>query len=328
MRRRDLAGLLSLCLALGGACSRQPPPAGSPFAGTWVMTLNGHPFTIVSIREEVGRYSGELSRADFNTSDFVQFTGLGHDVRTEPIKQGEIRDGRLHFVTVDPRDNESTELEMWRDGENTARIKITSVPVPIEGMPFTRSSGPAPAVFTGWESGCAYRAGGVEPSNPEMQKIYEADQAPRQDPGKLSAADWKEINSKDEERRTQTRALLTAGGLHTGDDFKQAAFVFQHGSSPDDYLLAHTLATVAVARGEASAAWIMTATLDRYLQTIGKAQIYGTQFKQVPAGATQEPYDRALISDALRRELGVPTLAAQQVQQQDFAKQFQAAGSK
>ncbi len=292
------------------------------------MTLNGHPFTIVSIREEAGRYSGELSRTEFTTGDFVQFSGLGHDVLMEPFKQAEIRDGRLHFVTVDPRDNESTEFEMWRDGDNTARLKITAVPVPLEGMPFTRSAGPAPAVFTAWESGCAYRAGGAEPSNPEMKKIYEADQAPRQDPGKLSAADWKEIGRRDDERRSQTRALLTVGGLHTGDDFKQAAFVFQHGSSPEDFLLAHTLATVAVARGDASAAWIMTATLDRYLQAIGKAQIYGTQFKSAPAGATQEPYDRALISDALRRELGVPTLAGQQVQQQDFAKQFQAAGSK
>ena len=39
--------------------------------------------------------------------------------------------------------------------------------------------------------------------------------------------------------------------------------------------------------------------------------------------ATQEPYDRALISDALRRELGVPVLAAQAAQQRDWAKPSQ-----
>lgn len=88
----------------------------------------------------------------------------------------------------------------------------------------------------------------------------------------------------------------------------------------DDYLLAHTLASLAVSRGDASATWIMTAALARYLHAIGQPQIYGTQFKW-PA-ATQEPFDRELISDALRRELGVPSLAAQVEQQRDFAKQF------
>jgi hypothetical protein len=64
--------------------------------------------------------------------------------------------------------------------------------------------------------------------------------------------------------------------------------------------------------GDSSALWISAATLDRYLQAIGKQQVYGMQFK-LTAGNTQsqEPFDRNLISDTLRRQLEVPPLGEQ-----------------
>ena len=42
--------------------------------------------------------------------------------------------------------------------------------------------------------------------------------------------------------------------------------------------MAHTLSPVALNEGDSKAVWKATATMDRYLQSIGKAQIYGTQF--------------------------------------------------
>lgn len=107
-------------------------------------------------------------------------------------------------------------------------------------------------------------------------------------------------------RRTQAGRPVVGSshvGLpaYTAEDFTRAAFVFQHGCTPDDYLLAHTLAMVAVGKADENALWIGTATLDRYRHSTGKAQIYGTQFKANPDGtATQEAYNRALVSDALR----------------------------
>jgi hypothetical protein len=322
MMRHMTGTVLALCMLASGACAR-PQPAASPFTGTWTMTLSGHPFAVLTIRETSGSYAGELSRpSDFSTGDFVLFSRVGNRVITERVTHGEIRDGRLHFTTVDPGDaTDTSEYEMWRTSDQGAAVKVSDAPATMQPMEFVRTTGPAPGVFTGWEAGCGYRAGAVKASNAEMQQIYDADQAPRQDPGKLSAAEWAVIDRKDAERRSRTRELLAAGRLSTGDDFRLAAFIFQHGNSPGDYLLAHTLASIAVARGDASATWIMTATLDRYLQSIGQSQIYGTQFKATP-DATQEPFDRALISDGLRRELGVPMLAAQARQQQDFAKQF------
>jgi hypothetical protein len=149
------------------------------------------------------------------------------------------------------------------------------------------------------------------PTNPEMTRIFEADQAARKSP---AAIDWTKVGPEDAARRKRTKELLDAGALQSGDDYWHAAFVFQHGSRPQDFLLAHTLAVVAAARGRQDATWIAAATLDRYLQNIGQKQIYGTQYRSSPPGSdwTQEPYDRELISDALRQALKVPVQSDQE----------------
>jgi hypothetical protein len=154
-----------------------------------------------------------------------------------------------------------------------------------------------------------------EPSNAEMAAIFKADQAARG----AAKIDWAVVGREDEARRLRTKALLDAGQLRSADDFWHAAFVFQHGSKPEDFLLAHTLAIIAAARGRKDATWIAAATLDRYLRNMGQKQIYGTQFVMVPGEpTTQEPYDRTLVSDALRTALGVPVLAEQEKRRAEF----------
>jgi hypothetical protein len=158
------------------------------------------------------------------------------------------------------------------------------------------------------------------PDNADMKAIYDADQSARAGDN----VDWKLVAPQDVKRREQTNALLAAGALHTGRDYRYAAFIYQHGDLPDDYLLAHTLAMVAMSKGDHDAVWIATATLDRYLQTVKQKQIYGTQFSmsyKPPSPTTQEPYDRRLIPDALRVELHVPTLAAQERQRAEMEGQ-------
>jgi hypothetical protein len=113
----------------------------------------------------------------------------------------------------------------------------------------------------------------------------------------------------------QVRKLLYSSALVTEEDFEHASFVFQHGNRPEDYLMAHILAVAAVVRGDAKARWISAATLDRYLQSIKQPQMFGTQYswKDTPQGrqGTQDPYNRDLASDALRREFCVSSLADQ-----------------
>lgn len=150
-------------------------------------------------------------------------------------------------------------------------------------------------------------------SNPEMKRIYDADQADRL--GNPAAFDEKKVGPRDALRRQRTGQLLADHQLHTGADFVEASYVYQHGGTPNDFLLAHTLAVIAVKKGDKRGLYIAAASLDRYLQWIGQKQIYGTQTTSQGGGQwTKAPYDRDTISDALREELTVPVLAAQDAQ--------------
>lgn len=155
-------------------------------------------------------------------------------------------------------------------------------------------------------------------SNAEMTALYDADQADRANAAKI---DWNVVGPRDRSRRARTAALIAAGRLKTGDDFLHAAFVYQHGDSPEDILTAHALAIAATARGRPRASWIAAASLDRYLQRIGRPQIYGTQFVKPGTKWTQEPYHRELISDALREASCVPAMAAQREQLEMFERE-------
>lgn len=153
-------------------------------------------------------------------------------------------------------------------------------------------------------------------SNKEMQSIFDADQKARQDP---QAIDWVVVAGDDEKRRLQTQAMIQSGRLSTGDDFYRAAFVFQHGTTADDFLKAHILAIAAVAKGNPDAAWIAAATLDRFLQNLGKPQVLGTQFRtDADRRTTQEPYDRLLVPDSIRQALAVPVAAKQEQQRLSY----------
>lgn len=185
------------------------------------------------------------------------------------------------------------------------------------------------------------------PNVSPMHRIYIEDQRDRgvalSDTGELMKSKGKaqpkhaindeSMRANDAARRDQVKALLASGGVTTGQDFHDAAFVFQHGDKPEDCLLAHILAIQAIAKGDSNSVWIAAATLDRYLQFIGQKQVFGTQFldewtayyhehrkdadlderlKAVRDDViTQEPYDFGLLSDSVRAAFCVPDLASQ-----------------
>ena len=80
-----------------------------------------------------------------------------------------------------------------------------------------------------------------------VHQLFIQDQADREAPGgDLTKLDWSKIGLRDETRRKQVHALLDAGQLRSGLDFREASFIFQHGSQPDDFLMAHILAMAAL----------------------------------------------------------------------------------
>lgn len=308
------------CLLLGAGVSRSDFRA-EDFAGTWVLKLGQRNFMVLKLRSENGHVSGTLSRpTHFQTSDGLRFGEISSSVMTENIVVSVLEKGYLRITVENPADKtDFDEFEMNLTGEGVASLEIKGLVFDPWTIHRVRGSEDS-KIATDWDTSQVYAL--VEESdvpNAEMKSIFDADQKARESAKTLTDEDWKIIGKQDDERRAQTKKLLGTGQLHTGKDFLEAAFVFQHGGLPEEYLLAHTLAVVSAAKGESGAAWLSAATLDRYLQSIGRPQIYGTQFRVKSKDSyTQEPYERGIVSDALRHQLGVPSMARQEDQLKDY----------
>jgi hypothetical protein len=307
-----------LCLLAAVSCARAELRR-SAYNGAWTMRFGPRTFLVLTLDEKGGRFTGTLARPEhFQTgntgSRFTRITGV--TVR-EPIVSAEVSGDRLHFVTASSKNRgDTTAYDLALTSNERATLKLSDAP--FDAWILTKAaSGAQPAVSTDWDASMTYSAEDGLASNVEMGRLFEDDQKERQDFMRFSAQQRAALGARDAERRSRTRHLLDEGQLHSGEDFKRAAFIFQHGDTPDDHLLAHTLAMVAVAHGEAGAVWIGAATLDHYLQAIGQPQVYGTRFTTGDHGViSQEPYNRGLISDALRRQLDVPAIAVQLEQYQ------------
>lgn len=161
------------------------------------------------------------------------------------------------------------------------------------------------------------------------QQLLQEDQndQPGHGPNGTSSVDEQQYNARVETRKQQIRALLAKDELKSGEDFYDAAFIFQHGDTADDYLFAHVLAMDAVVKGYDTGKWIAAATLDRYLQIIHQPQVFGTQYPLDPKkphppedttaagrfkGRTQQPYNDTLLPDSLRTDFCVASRDQQQ----------------
>lgn len=153
----------------------------------------------------------------------------------------------------------------------------------------------------------------VRAGDSEIHRLRVADQDERRGIMKKSKAEWDQLAQRDVVRRKRTLEIYRSGGLKTGEDFFDAALILQHGDKPDDYLLAHVLCTIAIAKGNnADARWLSAATLDRYLQAIQQKQIFGTQYEgDEKKGYSNGPYDSSLLTDSVRKALDVPSLEQQ-----------------
>jgi hypothetical protein len=234
---------------------------------------------------------------------------------SEPVRVSVSGSGDLRLVASNPSKLGETDVFDFRlKTPDEAELGLPHTPIPP--MRLVRVE-PGSGIDPYWRrASSASSATDDALTDAEMSRIFEADQAARQD---VAAIDWKVLAKADAERRARVGVMLERGELRSSADFLHASFIFQHGETPADYLLAHTLALVAMKKGDAKASWMAAASLDRYLQTVGQPQVFGTQFKTSNSGpVSQEPYDRALISDALRRLLGVPDQKGQEAQMAGF----------
>lgn len=116
-------------------------------------------------------------------------------------------------------------------------------------------------------------------------------------------------------RREFVRRLIRAGGLATAEDYVNGALLLQHGDSPEDFLLAHVLATIAGFKGSRSGRLLSAAALDRYLLSVGQPQAFGIQptrdFTKMATACHSMAPNLAIITDKIRKEYAYPLTAAE-----------------
>lgn len=310
-----LAAFAAFLLLIAQAPGEEP----RDFNGTWVMKIGSQILFIVTLTPGSDGVQGELERPAKLTMSGSRIWNIGSSIRTDRIVSSHFANGILHLTTQNPNDlSDKADFAMSIRG-NQATLAFENLPLGVSVDPFPLEKATKEAkIATDWNPERSYFIGGSDIPNPEMKAIFDEDQRVRAS-GKI---DWNKVNLSDAERRQQTRKLLAESALHTGKDFEEASFVFQHGNGPQDFLLAHSLAMVAISKGDDDAIWIAAATLDRYLQGIGQKQIFGTQYRlQSKDNWTQEPYDRELISDALRKQLVVPSQSEQTKQLEEYQNQ-------
>ncbi len=146
--------------------------------------------------------------------------------------------------------------------------------------------------------------------NEELFFMMKEDQAARK--GDFDDINWDSVSVKDRERLSRVQAMADNGELKATEDYLNAALIFQHGADSAAYRRARELSLMAVKLDSTnrSARWLAAAAMDRYLQSVGQPQIYGTQFRKGDDGKwTLEPMDTTTVTDIEREQWNVPTLA-------------------
>ena len=145
--------------------------------------------------------------------------------------------------------------------------------------------------------------------NRELIELAEADQSEREN----FELDPKLIYKNDSLRREKVIHFEKNEKLKTSKDFYNASLIFQHGKDSTDYLKALNFMKKSIELDSTINKWLFAAITDRYLLSVGKPQIYGTQFQKFGIDSPWElgKIDTTKISDKERIELGIGTLAEQ-----------------
>jgi hypothetical protein len=165
--------------------------------------------------------------------------------------------------------------------------------------------------------------------NQELARLCNDDQEDRK-PKDGKPIDWLVVGPKDEARRNRVMEVYLAGELKTGRDYFHAGLILQHGESPQEHLLCHELCVAAVfmSGGDDQADWVSLAeqlaalSEDRFLLNIGRAQRFGTQFKQE---GTNSPWRLEKmeegVTDDLRKAWHVPSLVQAKAHEAEMNKE-------
>jgi hypothetical protein len=146
--------------------------------------------------------------------------------------------------------------------------------------------------------------------NKELHAMYDTDAREHKQGNRFGTPEYIGMRGRDAERRARVAAMREAGLIVEPLDYFHAAWIMQHGDTPDDAWEAHLFAMRAVGLGEEQARWLAAAAYDRWCMYSGQPQKYGTNY--VSDGHRQRLWDvEPATTDAERARWNVPPLAEQ-----------------
>lgn len=109
------------------------------------------------------------------------------------------------------------------------------------------------------------------PVREQLSYMYETDQGDR------LALRFRNLNERDHERLERVLEFHEQGNIAHPEELYHAATILQHGTTSEHYELAYLLAKRASEAGHENADGLWKAAYDRWMLSLGKPQVYGTQ---------------------------------------------------
>ena len=147
----------------------------------------------------------------------------------------------------------------------------------------------------------------MTPAEQALLALFEADRAEeRRVVG--GTPEYVALRDRDRQRRREAEAILAAEVVAAPEALYAAAWLFNHGETPDEAARGRELALRAEALGHRPARWLAAAALDRSLMYAGRPQKYGTNM--VSDGVRWRVWDvDPATTDEERAAWDVPPLA-------------------
>ncbi len=146
--------------------------------------------------------------------------------------------------------------------------------------------------------------------NEELLSLYNADRMEHGNQAKVNTPEYKAMRARDLQRRERVMQIVSGNGSLSAEDCFHAAWIMNHGDTPEDAQYAHSLALRSSELGHRPARWLAAASYDRWLMYQGKPQKYGTNY--IFDGQQDRLWDvNPSTTDEERAAWDVPSLAEQ-----------------
>ncbi len=150
-----------------------------------------------------------------------------------------------------------------------------------------------------------------EQDNQELLEMFEEDQASR--------AENRISQEEDVARLKRVKEMLQKEVIKTPKDYYNAAMIFQHGETPEDYENANKPSEKSMEMGYSPAKWLYAASYDRWQLSKGeKYQKYGTQFRKDEEGVWRLLPIDPKTTDEERAKYGIPNLEKQKEREKEL----------